>query len=100
MSSRKWLMSSRNPVMDTSRMESAQRRRRKIEAGAMSLVEVQEDVSGYLDKIIRLFKPGAKIAVLVRSPGSPDRDFMMTDDDLDELISMISRRKAMGCGRG
>ena len=93
-------MPSRGPVMDTSRMESAQRKRRKIEAGTMLLAEVQEEVSGYMDEIIRLFKPGAKIAVLVRSPEFPDRDFIMTDDDLDELISMISRRKTMGGSRG
>lgn len=54
---------------------------------------VQHDVSDYLDDIKNLFKPGVKIAVLVRTLGYPERDFMMTDDTYDELIAMIERRK-------
>lgn len=66
----------------------------------MLLSEVQEDVSRHMDEILRCFKSGAKITVLVRSPGYPDRDFVMTNDDLDELTAMIARRKAMGSRRG
>jgi hypothetical protein len=53
---------------------------------------VQHDVSEYMDDIKRLFKPGVKIAVLVRTPGYPERDFMMTDDKIEELAAMIERR--------
>jgi hypothetical protein len=61
-----------------------------------TLVEAQEEVSGHMDQISRLFKPGSKISVFVRSPGYPDRDFIMTNDNLDELTTMIARRKTKG----
>lgn len=93
-------MADRGPIMDTSRMKAAQRKRRKKETGTMLLSEVQEDVSCHMDEILRCFKPGAKIAVLVRSPGYPHRDFVMTNDDLDELTAMIARRKSMGASHG
>lgn len=58
---------------------------------------VQHDVSDYMDDIKKLFKPGVKIAVLVRTPGYPERDFMMTDDTTEQLMAMIERRaKAEG----
>lgn len=47
----------------------------------------------YLDRIARLFKPGKKLTLLVRSPGLPDRDFMLTDDNIDEAIAMLERSK-------
>lgn len=53
---------------------------------------VQRDVSDYMDDIKNLFKPGVKIAVLVRTPSYPERDFMMTDDTTEELMAMIERR--------
>jgi hypothetical protein len=59
------------------------------------LVRARENVAAAMEDIVRMFKPGAKIAVLVRAPGFPDRDLLMTDDDLDELIAMIRRRKAV-----
>jgi hypothetical protein len=62
----------------------------------MTLQEVQEEVAEHMNAIIALFKPGVKIAVLVRTPGFPTRDFAMTDDDPDELIKMLERRKAEG----
>lgn len=53
---------------------------------------VQSEVSDHMDKIKAVFKSGVKITVLVRTPGRPTRDFMMTDDDNTELIAMIERR--------
>lgn len=52
----------------------------------------QEAVSDHMDAILRLFKPGAKIAVIVRSPGHPDRDFLMTNDEGKEIAALIRRR--------
>lgn len=62
----------------------------------MTLEETQEEVSDHLDKIKRYFKPGAKITVLVRAPDDPDgrKDFMMGDDDPQEVMNMIARRMA------
>ena len=46
-----------------------------------------------MDRIIARFKAGARITVLVRHPGRPDEDFLMTSDDLDEVAAMVARRK-------
>jgi hypothetical protein len=73
-----------------------QRRRRRMEAGQMMIDEVQQIVAGHMDDILKCFKAGTKIAVLCRTPGFPERDFVMTDDDLSELSAMIDRRKADG----
>lgn len=55
------------------------------------LQEVRADVAGHMDEIKRYFKPGAKVTVMVRFPGHPTRDFMMTDDDLSGLREMLDR---------
>ena len=47
----------------------------------------------HLHDIAELFKPGAKITLLVRRPGEPDQDFMLTIDDLDEVSAMLERSK-------
>lgn len=60
---------------------------------------VQEAVADHMDEILALFKPGAKICVLVRTPCHPDRDFMMTNDHLDELTAMLVRRKSAEGGK-
>lgn len=57
------------------------------------LVRVRESVAADMEDIQRRFKPGTKIAVLVRAPDFPDRDFLMTDDSIDELITMLQRCK-------
>ena len=63
----------------------------------MSIPKIAETyVSRRMDEILEIFKPGAKITVLVRSPGFPDRDFCLTSDDLGEAIAMLERRRAAG----
>ncbi len=57
------------------------------------LQQVAQDVQDHMDAIIGNFKPGAKITVLVRTPGKPTADFCMTSDDLDEVAAMVQRRK-------
>jgi hypothetical protein len=51
-----------------------------------------EAISGHMDEILGLFKPGAKITVIVRFPGLPDRDLIMSDDELEEVIAACRRR--------
>lgn len=58
------------------------------------LGRLRDNVAADMEEIVRMFPPGARIAVLVRRPGRPEHDFISTDDDLDELIAMIERRKA------
>ena len=54
--------------------------------------DVQDAVGAHMDAIRKRFKPGVKLTVMVRSPGFPDRDFVMTDDEIPELVLMLSRR--------
>ena len=47
-----------------------------------------------MDRILKCFKSGAKITVIVRSPRIPgDTDFIMSDDDLDEAVAVIRRQQ-------
>jgi hypothetical protein len=66
----------------------------------IDLVRVRDNVAAAMEDIVRMFKPGVKITVLVRAPGFPDRDFMMTDDQPDEVMAMLERRKAAGADDG
>ena len=67
----------------------------------MNLVaDTQHFVADRMEQIVSRFKPGVKITVLVRTPGHPDRDFMMTDDTEGEIIAMVERRQAAGADKG
>lgn len=59
----------------------------------MSIHEATQRVADCMDQILTNFKDGAKITVLVRYPEKPNADFCLTDDDLDEVIAMVQRRK-------
>lgn len=50
-------------------------------------------IADHLADIESYFKPGAKLTLLVRHPGFPERDLIVTNDDFDELIAMVRRRK-------
>ncbi len=69
-------------------------KKKRPEARKLTLVECENLVSYHMDEILGCFKPGRKITVAVRSPGKPDQDFVMTSDDLDEVIAMLARRNA------
>ncbi len=58
------------------------------------LLQVKQQCEEHLAAIADLFKAGAKITLLVRHPGKPDQDFLLTIDDLDEVDAMIERSKA------
>jgi hypothetical protein len=60
------------------------------------LDRVRRRVNDYMIAISGLFRPGVKITVIVRSPGYPDRDFMMTDDKEAEVLALIERRRDLG----
>jgi len=55
------------------------------------LQQAQEHVADHLDQIKTAFKPDAKVTVIVRSPGNPERDFVMTDDDWSEIKLAVER---------
>ena len=56
------------------------------------LSEVQQIASAKLEEIAECFKPGAKLTLLVRTPGNDDADFLLTNDDLSEAIKALQRR--------
>lgn len=53
-------------------------------------------VAACMDAINELFVNDVKITVLVRTPDNPRADFMLTNDEPEEAIAMITRRIAAG----
>lgn len=61
----------------------------------MSLPDLHFALETHLRRIERFFKPGAKVTLMVRNPGTPgDAGVLLTNDDLDAVIAEIERRKA------
>ncbi|MGN6270908.1 MAG: hypothetical protein ACTHM0_13570 [Sphingomonas sp.] len=56
----------------------------------------EQAIAKHLDGIAGLFKPGAKITLLVRNDVGADKDadFVMTSDTLDAAIAALEIRKA------
>ena len=61
-----------------------------------NLEAVQQRVADRMDEIHDYFKPGVKVTVIVRTPDFPDRDFLMTADDIPELVALLQRREQAG----
>lgn len=57
------------------------------------LWEVRERVSNLMDDVLNEFKPGARITVLVRTPGNDNADMLLTNDSMDEIAKAIERSK-------
>ena len=64
----------------------------------MSFQQVTERVSDYLDEIKGYFKPGVKVTILIRHENDDEGrlDFMMGDDDPQQVMNMVARRMAAG----
>jgi hypothetical protein len=58
----------------------------------MTLEEAKKYITNRMDQIKSCFRPGVNVTVLVRVPGLPDCDFMLTDDEIPELMKMLKRR--------
>lgn len=58
------------------------------------LVSLQETMSDHMDAILRCFKPGATITVVVRNPAYGDADVVIGNDGLDKAIEAIEKMKA------
>lgn len=54
-----------------------------------TIVNLQERMSNHMDAILRCFKPGATITVVVRNPKFGDADVVIGNDDLDAAIEAI-----------
>lgn len=62
-----------------------------------SLEDVHDVISQVTDRRIKpLFKPGVKVAVIIRTPGHEGREVIVTDDDLNEVRAVVIRRTATG----
>lgn len=61
----------------------------------ITIGEVHAEIAGHCGEIAALFKPGARVTVVVRNPNeeSKDADAIFTDDDLDLVIASIERLK-------
>lgn len=56
-------------------------------------VEMTRDaVSGYMERILRYFKPNAKITVIIRTPGNDNADMVLTNDTLEQAVSVLARQ--------
>lgn len=55
---------------------------------------VSEQVGLHMNDILRYFRTGAKITVLVRRPDVPDhsQDFVLTNDALEDAVTALQRR--------
>lgn len=60
------------------------------------LAETSQSIAALMDEILSHFKPDTKITVLIRTPGNPNADFCLTNDDLSAIPDMIERRLAAG----
>lgn len=58
------------------------------------VLALQDELSRHLDEIGTLFKPGAKLTLVVRNPGRGDAGVVIGNDDLDLAVEEIRRRQA------
>jgi hypothetical protein len=65
-----------------------------VDEPVTTLDETRAVIADCMDDIMKCFKPGMKITVLVRAVGYPDgsRDLLMTDDQLPFVVRAIETR--------
>lgn len=56
-------------------------------------------VSNHMNEIVDYFVEGAEVTVIVRIPGNDDADFMMTNDDLEQITALVQRRYSVQSDR-
>ena len=59
-----------------------------------SVQNVGAEIERHLNEIATLFKPGAKLTFIARTPGNDDADMLLTIDDLEEVKKVIERTEA------
>ncbi len=60
----------------------------------MPLPDLHFALESHLHRIERLFKPGAKLTLIVRNPDTPgDAGVLLTNDDLEEVVAEIRKRQ-------
>lgn len=51
-----------------------------------------ERIATHLEAISDLFRPGAKITLLIRNPSYVDADVLITDDQYESIIASLKKR--------
>jgi hypothetical protein len=64
----------------------------------MTLGQVTQEITQHLNEMGGYFKPEMKLTFIARLPGNDNADFMLTIDDLDEVIKVLERRKGVKIG--
>jgi hypothetical protein len=59
----------------------------------MTIGEVHLEISDRCLEVARLFKPGAKVTILIRTPSLADGDMVVTDDDIDLAVAALQGLK-------
>lgn len=62
------------------------------------LDHAREVASEHLDAISKLFKPGAKLTLIVRFDDDPEHDFLLTDDAITLVELALQRAKERADG--
>lgn len=61
--------------------------------------QLHEALSSDLDRVVRRFKPGVKVTLVIRQPHlEGDTGIVIGNDDLDDAIAEIQRRKELDGG--
>ena len=55
---------------------------------------VGDEIADHLADIERLFKPGARLTLVVRRPNFPEQDVVVTNDLIGDAIEAMRRRMA------
>lgn len=63
------------------------------------LTYVAEECSARMEEIASFFKPGVQVTLIVRTPEHDERDFMLTNDNPEELRKLIQRRQLIQRGK-
>ncbi len=47
-----------------------------------------------LDGLKKMFKPGVQLSIIMRTPGDTEAEFVVSNDDMQELIEVLERSKS------
>lgn len=64
----------------------------------MSLQQTGEQCAEYMARISEMFKRPNEVTLIVRRPGYPNQDFMLTNDSFQELKALLDRRTPPSTG--
>ncbi len=59
----------------------------------MTVAETHAEVAEHCAQVAKLFKPGAKVTILIRNPSQADGDMVVSDDAIDSAIAALERLK-------